>query len=83
MKKFLIAALIAGISTSIFADDIKTREQSNHEVMAGVAGSTMRILKGDKSECGSQYQGEERVACEKGFDAQDKILNQPVSNQSK
>jgi len=82
MKKFSIVALIAGISlsTSVFADDIKTQEQSIHEAMASAVGGTIRVMKGDKSECGAQYQGGEKEACEKGFNAQDKILNKPASN---
>ncbi|MDD4969886.1 MAG: hypothetical protein PHT07_10705 [Paludibacter sp.] len=73
----LLAAAIIGVSAS--ADEVKTQEQSIHEAMASAAGGTIRVLKGNKSECGDQYQGGEKEACEKGFDAQDKILKSPAS----
>lgn len=68
------------LSTLAFADNIKTQEQSIHETMASLAGGAIRVMKGDKSECGAQYQGGEKEACEKGFNAQDKTLNKPASN---
>lgn len=79
--KILIKATISLVIFSVFGfavETVKTQEQANDEVIARIAGTSLRQTKQSKEQCFKLFEGENAQACLKGYEEADINLNKPA-----